>query len=109
MSIKCPKCQSQNIVKKGFRKNCFGKKQKYYCTYCSSWFVEDNGFKKMRFKPEIITRAIHMHNDGMSLFKVKTHLWQYDKIRVTRGTISRWDKKYALFLKSSTQIGKAKA
>lgn len=109
MYLKCPKCSSSHIAKKGFRKNKSNKKQKYQCADCKSWFVEDDGFKKMRFKPEIITRAIHMHNDGMSFFKVKTHLWQYDKTKVTRGTISRWNKKYSVFLKSNTQFDRTKA
>ena len=109
MSLSCPKCKSSHIAKKGFRKNKSGKKQKHQCFDCKHWFVEKDGFERMRFKPKIITRAIHMCNDGMSLFKVKTHLWQYDKVKVTRATISRWTKKYSHFLKSSTQRSKSKA
>jgi len=109
MDLSCPRCKVFHVAKKGFRKNKSGKKQKYQCFNCKHWFVKDTGFKKMRFKPEIITRAIHMHSDGLSLFKIKTHLWQYDKVKVTRGTISRWNKKYSVFLKSSALSRKAQA
>lgn len=108
MVIICPQCKSKKIAKKGFRHNSLGKKQKYQCTKCKSWFVEDDGFKRMRHIPEDIVRAVHMHNDGMSLFKTKNHLWQHDGVKITRKTVSDWTKKYSLFLKSTTQIGKAK-
>lgn len=109
MDSSCPKCKSSHINKKGFRKNESSKKQKYQCFDCKHWFVEPDGFERMRHNAKVIVRAIHMHNDGMSLFKVKTHLWQYDKVKVTRATISRWTKKYSLFLKSDTPRSKAKA
>jgi hypothetical protein len=55
----------------------------------------------MRNTPEIISRAVHMHEDGFSLSKVQNHLWQHDGTKVTRWTISQWTKKYAVFLKST--------
>lgn len=100
MVIKCLKCKSKKIVKQGLRKNKFGVKQKYQCLDCKNWFVEDDGFKRMRFDPQIIARAIHMHIDGFSLFKTQYHLWQHDGVKVTRRTISKWTKKYSAFLKS---------
>jgi transposase-like protein len=101
MMIKiCPKCKSKNIWKRGFRRNRAGKKQKYHCKDCDTWFIDDDGFKRMRYKPEIISRAIHMHVDGFSLSKVQYHLWQHDGIKVSRKTILLWERKYSNFLKS---------
>jgi transposase-like protein len=100
MKIKCQNCNKVSAVKKGFRKNRTGDKQKYQCLICKSWFVEDDGFKRMRNKPEIIARAIHMHNDGLSLFNVKNHLWQYDEVKISREAVRYWVKKYSAFLKS---------
>lgn len=100
MSLICPKCGSADISKKGFRKNISGKKQKYRCYDCKEWFVKNEGFNRMRFNPSVIVRAVHMHEDGMSLSKVQNHLWQHDKVKVTRGAMSLWIKKYSIFLKS---------
>ena len=100
MNIKCPFCKSKKIIKRGYRHNKIGKKQKYLCADCEKWFVEDDGFKRMRFKKEIIVKAIHQHIDGFSLFKVQYHLWQHDGIKVSRKTILLWTKKYSIFLKS---------
>lgn len=97
--MKCPFCKSPKILKQGYRKNSTGKKQKFQCIKCERWFVKKDGFERMRHNKKIISRAIHMHNDGLSLFQVQNHLWQHDGIKVTRKTISDWSKKYSVFLK----------
>jgi len=105
MKIKCPNCKKSNILKQGFRINEGGKKQKYQCLDCKKWFVENDGFKRMRFKKEIIVKAVHQHIDGFSLFKVQYHLRQHEDVKVTRETINRWTKKYSSFLKSDKFVG----
>jgi transposase-like protein len=102
MSMLCDYCKSINVVKKGFRHNASGKKQKYFCNSCKKWFVEDDGFKRMRNKPEVISRAIHQYADGLSLGKVKNHLKQHDSTKVTRWTIRKWVVKYESLLKKNS-------
>jgi|SRR3989344_5080362 len=98
--IICPKCKGNFIVKRGKRKTKFGEKQRYLCNDCHCTFVEDDGFKRMRHKKEDIVRAIHLHNNGLSLFYVKDHIWQHDGVKVSRETIREWGNKYSNFLKS---------
>ena len=100
MSLECPYCNFSDCVKRGKRRNKLGVKQRFICNDCKRQFVIDDGFKKMRHNPSIIVRAVHQHVDGMSLSKVKNHLWQHDKVKVTRGAMSLWIKKYSIFLKS---------
>ena len=109
ISFGCPYCKGTDIGKRGKRYNKSGDKQLYRCSKCRSTFVEPNGFERMRHKKEDIVRAMHMHNEGMSLFKTKDHLWQHDGIEVTRKTISDWTKKYSNFSKSTTSSSRAKA
>ena len=97
--MKCPKCNSKEIVKRGKRYNKTGVKQLYICNKCKFTFVKPDGFERMRHNKKIVSRAIHLHNEGLSLFQVKDHLWQHDGIKVTRKTISDWGKKYSFFLK----------
>ena len=104
VTIKCPDCRTKRIIKRGWRYNKSGKKQKYICLECTHWFVEDDGFKRMRHDPKIIVRAIHMHNDGLSLFQVRNHLNQYDNVEVSGEAIRLWTKKYSIFLKSDKSI-----
>ena len=98
--MECIYCKSNDVVCNGQRKRNVRKKQNYLCNSCKKQFVEADGFERMRFQPKIIVRAIHMHEDGLSLSKVKNHLWQYDKVKVSRDAISNWIRKYSVFLKS---------
>lgn len=108
-SFQCLECNSSAFVKRGMRKNKIGIKQRYRCNACRSTFVEPDGFERMRHKPEDIVRATHLHNEGLSLFKTKDHLYQHDNVNVTRRTISQWTKKYSFFLKSIIPRSKTKA
>jgi len=93
--VSCPNCGSLGIWKEGYRKNNSGKKRKYRCTKCMKYFVIDDGFKGMHFKPEIIVRAVHMYEDGMPVPKVQNHLQQHDHIKVSDVSILNWVKRFA--------------
>ena len=97
----CPKCKNRNVVKRGKRYNKSGVKQRFLCNKCESIFIKKDGFERMRYKKKDIARAIHLHNEGLSLFQIKNYLNQHENVSVTRRTISQWIKKYSLFLKSS--------
>ena len=97
--MKCPKCKSSQIVKRGKRYNKSETKQLYLCNKCKIKFVKRDGFERMRNNKKIIVKAIHLHNEGLSLFQVKDFLWQHEGVKVTRKTISDWHKKYSVFLK----------
>lgn len=74
MSYLCPYCSEKDIVKRGKRKVKHGIKQLFRCNVCRRVFVTPDGFERMRNRPQIVVRAIHMHEDGMSLSKVQNHL-----------------------------------
>ncbi len=95
----CDNCGSGNVVKQGWRYNKSVPKQKYFCHKCRSWFVIDDGFKRMRHRPEDIARAIDEYADGMSLKKIKKHLQQHDGVKMSRWGIRNWIVKYAHLLK----------
>jgi len=105
-SKKCPKCGCSHIVKRGKRYNKSGKKQLYLCVKCNLTFVEHDGFERMRKNKRDIVRAIHLYNDGLSLFQIKNHLWQHDGIKVSREAVRLWIKKYSVFLKSDKRGSK---
>ena len=107
MVEKCVFCGHPYIVKNGLRKRKVRTKQSFLCLKCGKQFVEPDGFERMRYKPKDIARAVHMCNDGMSLWDVKNHLWQHDGVKVSRSTLSDWCKKYGVFLKSSKKTREA--
>ncbi len=105
MVQKCVFCKSSSAIKNGLRKRKVRIKQSYLCLSCKKQFVEPDGFERMQYKLEVIVRAVHMHNDGLSLFQVQNHLWQHDGVKVSRETIRLWCKKFGIFLKSDKKSG----
>ena len=99
----CEYCGSSNVIKKGFRHNASGKKQKFFCNGCKRWFVHDDGFKRMRVNSKHIVRALHEYGDGASLKKVREHLAQHDSVKVTRWAIRKWIVKYSSLLKKTSR------
>ena len=108
MKQKCVFCKSSSVVKNGSRKRKVRIKQSFLCLSCKKQFVEPDGFERMRHKSKDIVRAVHLHNNGLSLFDTKDHLWQHDGVKVTRKTISDWTKKYSVFLKSNKETSNSK-
>jgi len=100
-TVNCDFCWSKHVVRKGFRKNMVVIKQKYFCNDCEKWFVVDDGFKRMRSKPEHIVRALHEYSDGVSLKKVRDHLSQHDNVKVTKWAIRQWVVRYSKLLKKT--------
>lgn len=99
----CDHCGSKDVAKKGMRYNASGAKQKFFCHNCNKWFVIDDGFKWMHFKPKDIVRALDEYADGASLKTVKRHLQQHDSVKVSRWGIRGWVVKYAHLLKKPRQ------
>jgi len=108
MVQKCIFCKSFSTVKNGLRKRKIRTKQSFLCVSCKKQFVEPDGFERMRYKPKDIARAVHMHNDGFSLFQVQYHLWQHDGVKVSRETIRSWCKRFGIFLKSDKKSSRTK-
>ena len=92
----CPYCKNEDkVVKRGKRKNKYVKKQQYWCNRCKKYFVEHNGFQGMTYPKEIIVKAVHLYEEGLSLSKVRDYIWQHEGFYLYDSTILYWVKKYA--------------
>ena len=101
MSVKCIFCKnSADIVKAGFRNNQSGKKQRYKCNKCKSLFVPNDGFWKMKHKPEVIAEAISCRKRGMPYNQVSKHFKEYDRANICSATAYNWVKKYGKILRN---------
>ena len=96
----CPKCKSWEIVKRGLRYTKSQSKQLYRCNTCAYSFVDQDGFERMRYTPDIIMDAIFFGDAReISLFKIQKHLQQRYNLSISRKTINNWRKKYKYLLK----------
>ena len=99
--VQCIFCKSpEHIVKAGFRYNQSGKKQRYWCNNCEERFVPNDGFRKMKHKPEVITEAISCRKRGMPYHEVSKHFREYDKANICPATAYNWVQKYGKILRN---------
>ena len=88
--VTCIFCKSsKDIVRAGFRYNKSGKKQRYKCNNCKERFVPNDGFWKMKHKPEIIAEACSCRKRGMPYNEVSKHFREYDKADICTATANR--------------------
>lgn len=98
--VKCIFCKSsEDVVNAGFRYNKLGKKQRYRCNICKRSFVPNDGFWKMRHKPEIIAEACSCRKRGMNYSEISNHFREYDKADICPATVYNWVKKYGKILR----------
>lgn len=101
--MRCPFCKCQSVVRHGNVWRRQGLTKRYFCKGCRRHFISDDGFKRFRHDPEVITVALDLRAKGLSLADVVDHLDQHHKVKVTRKTILDWQNKFGKKLKSFTQ------
>ena len=97
MTLKCPECGSEDVVKRGFTPTKErGKQQRFLCKSCRKTFVHDTGFWKMKNKESIITMCVDMYLSNLSSRKMRNQLWRHFGIKVSHITVLDWVRKYVL-------------
>jgi len=89
----CRLCGSENIMKKGVRKNKYGHLQRYLCKDCGKRFSFNVGFEKMKATPQVITSAMQLYFTGTSFRNVSKFL-RLQGIKVSHVSVYKWVEKY---------------
>ena len=93
--VECLFCkQSVDIVCAGYHYNASGKKQRYKCNNCDRRFVPNDGFWKMKTRPEVVAEAISCKKRGMPYRQVSAHFKEYDRAARSHVSVYNWTKKY---------------
>jgi transposase-like protein len=97
----CAKCQSDNIVKNGFRKVKNGaKRQRYVCLNCDYRFIlGENGFSKISSDPHIIVETLNLVMGGMSLRSISRHVYSIHEVKISHVSVMNWVRKYTQLMK----------
>ncbi len=102
--VKCIHCKLSNSYKKGCRiTEKRGKIQKYYCKNCQRYFTNDDGFYRMRNKPEIITMSIDMYISNLSSRKMKNQLTRHLAVKISHVSVLDWVRRYTLKVQKFTE------
>jgi transposase-like protein len=89
--MNCKYCGSEKVVKNGHVKE----KQFYVCKGCGHKFTEPKVFPKMRTESRIISTAIDVYYEGLSLRKAQTQIEKIFGVKVSQVTIWKWIAKYS--------------
>ncbi len=97
----CPRCQSDKIVKHGFRKVKNGVlRQKYVCNRCNRHFIlGENGFSKVSSDPHIIVEVLSLVLGGMSYRNIARHISTTHQIKLSHAIVPHWIRKYTYMMK----------
>ena len=110
--IKCPYCNSLNIVRRGKRQTeNRGLIQRYGCLDCNKRFVQDDGFFKMKNAPQKVTLCLDLFYKGISTRQVQAHLQSFYPHNSSNVSVYKWIVKYSKMISKFTetlklQVGK---
>ena len=91
LSVACPTCQSDEIIKHG---NTDGQ-QRYICKDCDKTFHASGKARRMRHTPDQIGAAVQMYYQGLSYKSIGLSLAeQYDIPAPSKPAIYAWVKEY---------------
>jgi transposase-like protein len=91
----CDRCgSSEDVVGYGKRVNRSKAKQTYFCKKCRHKFTPDDGFKGVRFPPEVIMEAVRLSQEGSTLKQVVEKIGHEYHMRVGESTVHDWTRKY---------------
>jgi len=96
----CKYCGSQNLIKRGVRRNTSRNAQRFSCKDCGKRFVVNVGFEKMKATPQAVTVALDLYFKGISFRKIVDHLKQFYGVGITHVGIIKWVKKYVKLMKA---------
>lgn len=87
----CKYCNSTNVVKNGKARG----KQQYLCKDCKHQFIEGSQFPKMRTESRLISVAVDLYYEGLSVRKVQNQIEKIFGVSVSQVTVWKWIMKYA--------------
>ena len=91
--VKCSKCGSKQVIKKGKRKQHFERVQVYYCKSCGRSFI-DRTFKHGMYPARVVYTAINYYNLGYSLESTSVLVNKKFKVKTSKTTVYSWVKKF---------------
>ena len=88
ITVNCPRCSSDKVVKRG--KGKLGE-QTYACKSCNGRFYQDRPVKGRRASPKQVASAVDMYYDGLSYKVIADNLAaMYDVPPPSKATIFEW-------------------
>jgi putative transposase len=109
--VRCPKCNSNLIIRKGLVHNKEFAAQRYFCKKCNEKFTDKGESKGLKGNPLAVTAAVDLYFKGISLRMIEDHLNKIYSLNISYPTIHRWIKGFVKNMKAleeehSLKVGK---
>lgn len=95
--VHCPDCDGKAIVKYGKYKDT----QLYWCKVCEKKFKADDTLFHMKLDTNLISSALNMYYEGMSIKAIRRHLEQEHEHTPSTATIYEWIMKFTQYATDS--------
>ncbi len=88
--VRCPKCRSDRVIRKGLIHNKVFTAQRYMCKACRHRFSDKGQSKGLKGNPLAVVVAADLYFKGLSLRMIEDHLNRIYSLNVSYPTIHRW-------------------
>ncbi|MBI3931066.1 MAG: IS1/IS6 family transposase [Chloroflexi bacterium] len=95
--VHCSNCDSIATIKYGTYKGV----QRYYCKVCNRKFKADDTLFHMKLDTNLISSALNMYYEGMSIKAIRRYLLQEHNHAPSTATIYEWIQKYTQYATDS--------
>ncbi|MFC1940836.1 DDE-type integrase/transposase/recombinase [Chloroflexota bacterium] len=102
--ISCPHCNAEGVMKYGTYKGV----QRYMCKSCERKFKVDDTLFHMKLDANLVSSALNMYYEGMSIKEVRRHLLQEHDHAPSTATIYEWVMKFTQYATDSIKDTKPK-
>jgi transposase-like protein len=92
----CRSCGGTDFIQKGLRRCQRGKVQRFKCKSCGGRFTVDDGFARLKCRPQIVSAVFDLHAGGMHYRGIQRHMEQHWKgangegVSISIGTVNNW-------------------
>jgi transposase-like protein len=86
----CFYCNSQNVIKRGIRKNKGVKRQRFFCNDCKHYFIAEKEFERLKVDSQCATLCLDLFFKNMSLRSIQNTLEQFYGKKVSHETVRRY-------------------
>jgi len=87
--IRCDRCNSHHVIKRGKRKTKQGIRQRYECKECKRRFTIEP-IKHRKATTKLIALCMDLYFKGLSIRKISDTIYQFYKVKLCHTTIMRW-------------------
>jgi len=92
----CRACGGTDFIQKGVRKCLRGIVQRFKCKGCGRRFTVDDGFARLKCRPQVVSAVFDLHASGMHYRGIQRHMkehWQGGDgqgVSLSLGTVKNW-------------------